>query len=49
MITDNEKTLRFRKFFLENFPKVKAFAWKILKSEDDAEDISSGYICEVVG
>lgn len=40
MITDNEKTLRFRKFFLENFPKVKAFAWKILKSEDDAEDIA---------
>lgn len=40
MITDNKKTLRFKKFFLENFPKVKAFAWKILKSEDDAEDIA---------
>jgi len=40
MITDDEKTDRFRKFFLENFPKVKAFAWKLLKSEDDAEDIA---------
>lgn len=40
MITDDEKTDRFRKFFLENFPKVKAFALKLLKSEDDAEDIA---------
>lgn len=40
MITYDEKTLRFKKFFLENFPRVKAFAWKILKSEDDAEDIA---------
>ncbi|MEJ8740194.1 RNA polymerase sigma-70 factor [Phocaeicola sp. HCN-6420] len=40
MITGDEKTDKFRKFFLENFPKVKAFAWKLLKSEEDAEDIA---------
>lgn len=40
MKVDDERTLRFKKFFIENYPKVKAFAWKILKSEDDAEDIA---------
>lgn len=34
------KTLRFRNFFEKNFPKVKAFAWQLLKSEEDAEDIA---------
>lgn len=40
MRTNDENTLRFKKFFVENYPKVKAFAWRILKSEDDAEDIA---------
>lgn len=41
VITDIEdKTLRFRKFFNNNFPKVKTFAWQLLKSEEDAEDIA---------
>lgn len=40
MRTNDERTLRFKKFFVENYPKVKAFAWRILKSEDDAEDIA---------
>ena len=47
MITDDEKTDRFRKFFLENFPKVKAFALKLLKSEDDAEDIVQDVFVEI--
>lgn len=40
-ITDIEdKTLRFRKFFNKNFPKVRTFAWQILKSKEDAEDVA---------
>lgn len=35
-----DKTLHFRKFFNNNFPKVKNFAWQLLKSEEDAEDIA---------
>lgn len=35
-----DKTLRFQKFFNKNFPKVKTFAWQLLKSEEDAEDIA---------
>lgn len=35
-----DKVLRFKKFFDLNFPKVKAFAWQLLKSEEDAEDIA---------
>lgn len=30
----------FEKFFMENYPKVKSFAIRILMSEEDAEDIS---------
>lgn len=30
----------FEKFFMENYPKVKYFASRILMSEEDAEDIS---------
>lgn len=30
----------FGKFFIENYPKIKAFACQILMSEQDAEDIS---------
>lgn len=28
-----DKVLRFKKFFDLNFPKVKTFAWQLLKSE----------------
>ena len=41
-ITDVEdKVVHFRTFFNKNFPKVKTFAWQLLKSEEDAEDRSS--------
>ena len=40
-ITDVEdKVVHFRTFFNKNFPKVKTFAWQLLKSEEDAEDIA---------
>lgn len=35
-----EKKRKFEQFFIMVFPKVKAFAWKVLKSEDDAEDVA---------
>ena len=35
-----DKVLRFKKFFDLNLPKVKTFAWQLLKSEEDAEDIA---------
>lgn len=31
---------KFKKVFMHYFPKVKNFAWKLLKSENDAEDIA---------
>jgi RNA polymerase sigma-70 factor (ECF subfamily) len=31
---------KFEKVFMHYFPKVKNFAWKLLKSENDAEDIA---------
>ena len=42
-MTDNantEKIARFKTFFTDNYPRVKSFAWKLLKSEEDAEDIA---------
>lgn len=39
-LNEQEKKKKFEQFFIITFPKVKAFAWKILKSEDDAEDIA---------
>ncbi|ADV43842.1 RNA polymerase sigma-70 factor [Bacteroides helcogenes] len=38
-LNEQEKKKKFEQFFIANFPKAKAFAWKILKSEEDAEDI----------
>lgn len=35
-----EREKLYEKFFILNFPKVKSFAYKILKSEEDAEDIA---------
>lgn len=37
---ESQKKREFEQFFILTFPKVKAFAWKILKSEEDAEDIA---------
>lgn len=39
-ISEQEKKRKFEQFFILTFPKVKAFAWKMLKSEEDAEDIA---------
>lgn len=39
-IEEQEKKKKFERFFASTYPKVKMFAWKILKSEDDAEDIA---------
>lgn len=35
-----DNALRFKAFFMKNYPRVKAFAWKMLRNEDDAEDIA---------
>lgn len=37
---EQQKKKKFEHFFILTFPKVKAFAWKILKSEEDAEDVA---------
>lgn len=37
---EQDKKRKFERFFVSTYPKVKMFAWKILKSEDDAEDIA---------
>lgn len=37
---EHEKNKKFEQFFILTFPKVKAFAWKLLHSEEDAEDIA---------
>lgn len=39
-IDEQEKKKKFEQFFILTYPKVKAFAWKILRSEEDAEDIA---------
>ena len=46
MILNNEsnKKKKFEQFFIMTYPKVKAFAWKLLKSEEDAEDIAQDII-----
>lgn len=38
--SEQQKKKKFEQFFIATFPKVKAFAWKVLKSEGDAEDIA---------
>lgn len=35
-----DKVVRFRVFFDRNYPKVKTFAFRLLKSEEDAEDVA---------
>ena len=48
-IGEQEKKKKFEQFFILTFPKVKAFAWKILRSEEDAEDIAQDIFCQTVG
>lgn len=38
--SQSDRVLRFKAFFMKNYPRVKAFAWKMLSSEEDAEDIA---------
>ncbi len=35
-----DKTLRFQSFFQENSPRVKALAFQLLRSEEDAKDVT---------
>lgn len=35
-----EQDARFERFYIDNFPKVKNFAWLLTKSEVEAEDIA---------
>ena len=37
---EEEKKKRFEYIFLHYFPKVKSFAYKLLQSEEDAEDVA---------
>lgn len=39
-LDESQKKRKFEQFFILTFPKVKAFAWKILHSEEDAEDVA---------
>ena len=39
-LDEQQRKRKFEQFFILTFPKVKAFAWKILKSEEDAEDVA---------
>lgn len=38
-MTEEEQKTKFELVFIEVYPKLKAYAWKLLKSEDDAEDV----------
>lgn len=38
-ITEKQRK-RFEQLFMRAFPKVKAFAWKLLQDEDEAEDVA---------
>lgn len=40
LLDEQQKKRKFEQFFLTTFPKVKAFAWKVLGSKDDAEDVA---------
>ncbi|MEG1007694.1 MAG: RNA polymerase sigma-70 factor [Bacteroides sp.] len=46
-INEQERRKIFEQFFILTFPKVKAFAYKILKSEDDAEDIAQDVFVKI--
>ena len=37
----------FQSFFTTNFPKVKNFARRLLKSDEDAEDVAQDVFCKL--
>lgn len=39
-LNEQEKRRKFEQFFVLTYPKVKAFAQKLVQSEEDAEDIA---------
>lgn len=39
-LNQDEKVKAFRRFFDKSYPKIKAFSLKLLKVEEDAEDIT---------
>ena len=39
-LNEQDKRRKFEQFFILTYPKVKAFAQKLLQSEEDAEDIA---------
>ena len=41
----NQIELKFQRFFISNFPKVKNYAQLLLKSEVDAEDVAQDILC----
>lgn len=44
---DRQIELKFQKFFIANFPKVKNFAQMLLKSEAEAEDVAQDVFCKL--
>jgi len=48
MIYTNPKNVKiFEKYFLQNYPRVKGFAIKILKNEEDAEDVAQDIFIKI--
>ena len=43
----NQIELKFQRFFISNFPKVKNYAQLLLKSEVDAEDVAQDIFCKL--
>lgn len=42
-----QKEKDFQSFFTANFPKVKKFARRLLKSDEDAEDVAQDVFCKL--
>lgn len=44
---DRQNEMKFQRFFIANFPKVKNFAQMLLKSEAEAEDVAQDVFCKL--
>lgn len=44
---DRQNDMKFQRFFIANFPKVKNFAQMLLKSEAEAEDVAQDVFCKL--
>lgn len=44
---DRQNEMKFQRFFIANFPKVKNFAMMLLKSEAEAEDVAQDVFCKL--